>query len=153
MQGLLLAGVLTAIGVAAFKGWPDRTDWLIRAQAPGFAFVKKPMGMTAIVWISVCAGVGEELLFRAGLQTLLADHLGTVAAIAISSALFAVLHLAKPLVGLLLFAIGVALGVVYAATGSLLAVAIGHAIYDIFALSYVQKRLHELRYFEGEPTT
>ena len=91
-------------------------------------------------------------MFRAGLQTLLGDYVGTVAAILVSSAIFAVVHMAKPVVASIIFVIGVLFGVVYVETGSLLTVMLAHAIYDIFALWYLQKRLHQLDFFAETDT-
>ena len=126
---------------------PKVAEYLIRAQAENFAFLEKPMPFPAIVWISLGAGIGEEALFRAGVQTLAADYVGAPLAIALGAALFAVVHFAKPAVAAIILVIGVLFGCVYWITGSLLAVMIGHALYDVFALWYVQKEMHRLRVF------
>lgn len=146
--GLAFAAALVGVAATAFIGKPEWTDWLVRAQGKNFSFLKDRLLAMPIVWISICAGVGEEVLFRAGLQTLLGDYLSAPIAIGLSSALFAAIHLAKPAVAILLFMIGVMFGVVYDYSGSLLAVIITHSLYDVFALAYVQHRLHKIGYFE-----
>ncbi len=145
--GLSLAAGMIATAAGTFLLFPRLTDWLVRAQGENFAFLRRKLSFSAIIWISVCAGVSEEALFRAGLQTLLTDYLGPAAAIAISSLVFALIHLAKPAVAGIIFAIGVLFGVVYFYTGSLLTVILAHALYDVFALAYLQRRLHQIGYF------
>mgnify|MGYP000100173712 CR=1 FL=1 len=146
--GLALAGALIAIAAATFFGLPKLSEYLVRAQAPNLAFLERPLPFWAVVWISLGAGVGEEALFRGGVQTLAGDYLGVPLAIAFASALFAVVHFAKPLVAAIIFAIGVLFGCIYWLSDSLLAVMIGHALYDVFALWYVQKEMHRLAVFE-----
>lgn len=151
-RGIALGALLSAVAAFSFYAFPKITDTLVRFQGKTYAFLKNPLPLWAIVWISICAGVSEEALFRAGLQTLLCDYIGTVAAILVSSAIFALVHMAKPVVAGIIFAIGVLFGVVYVETGSLLTVMLAHAIYDIFALWYLQKRLHELDFFAETDT-
>ncbi len=151
-RGIALGALLSAVAAFSFYAFPKITDTLVRFQGKTYAFLKNPLPLWAIVWISLCAGVSEEALFRAGLQTLLGDYIGTVAAILVSSAIFALVHMAKPVVAGIIFAIGVLFGVVYVETGSLLTVMLAHAIYDIFALWYLQKRLHELDFFAETDT-
>lgn len=150
MLGLLLAGVMILVAYAAFRTFPRISEKLVRSQAGTYDFLRNRLSFPAVVWIAICAGVNEEALFRAGLQTLAGDYIGPVLAILASSALFALVHLAKPVVSAIIFAIGILFGVIYEATGSLLIVMIGHAVYDIFALAYLQDELHRLRVFDDE---
>ena len=144
-SGLALAGLLIALAAAAFYGLPKLSEYLVRAQAENFAFlVEKPLPLWAIVIVSLGAGIGEEALFRGGVQTLAADHVGGPLAIVLAAALFAAVHFAKPVVAAIIFVIGALFGVVYWQTGSLLTVMIGHALYDVFALWYVQREMHRL---------
>ena len=119
-------------------------------QAETYAFLGPKLGMPAIVFISLCAGVGEEALFRGGLQTFLGDYLGAPLAIVLSSAVFAAIHLGKPVITLLLLVVGLIFGTVFWLTGSLLAVTIGHALYDIWALRYLHCEFLRLG-LVGEP--
>lgn len=152
LLGLALAAGMTAIGAIGFMGFQRISDRIVEMQAHHLTFLRNRLSWGGIIAISFCAGIWEEALFRGGLQTLLTDWLGPVAAIIIAAALFAVVHMAKPLIGGMIFIIGVVFGAVYFYSGSLFAVMLGHALYDIFALWYVQKRLHELNFFaEAEP--
>ena len=144
-----LAGALIALAAVLFRGFPRIGERLVRLQAPGFAFFGRRLSLPMIVLISVGAGVGEEALFRGGLQTLIGDHLGVAAAILLSSAAFAAIHLARPVITALLLVIGAIFGVFYWQTGSLLAAMIGHALYDIWALRYLHREMHRLGLFDA----
>ncbi len=85
--------------------------------------------------ISMAAGFGEELLFRAFLQDCTSLYLGDAWAIAIASGLFAALHFLSFAYFAISLVMGVALGIVYAVSDSLLLVAIWHGVYDLIALS------------------
>lgn len=144
LWGVGFGAVLVAMAAALFHGFPRMSDRLVRLQADTYAVLGPRLGWSAIVAISLAAGIGEEALLRGGLQTLLADYFGAVGAIAVASAAFAALHLAKPLITALLLAIGVIFGVVYWQTGSLLTVMIAHALYDIWALRYLHREFVRL---------
>jgi membrane protease YdiL (CAAX protease family) len=58
-------------------------------------------------------------------------------------------HWAKPLVAFLIAVIGLIFAGAYLATGSLLAVMIGHAVYDVWALWFLQEEMHRLRVFDS----
>ena len=146
--GVVLAAALTTLAAATFYGLPRLSEYLIRAQADNLAFLERPLPFWAIICISLGAGIGEEALFRGGVQTLAGDYVGAPLAIVIASAIFAAIHFAKPLVAVLIFLIGVVFGVVYWQTGSLLAVMVGHALYDVFALWYVQREMQRLGVFD-----
>lgn len=148
LMGVALAGALIALAAALFRGFPRIGEQLVRLQAPNFAFFGRRLGWPMIAVISVGAGVGEEALFRGGLQTLIGDNLGVVAAILLSSAAFAAIHLAKPLITALLLVIGTIFGVFYWQTGSLIAAMVGHALYDIWALRYLHREMHRLNLFD-----
>lgn len=143
-QGVLLSAVLVALAYGFFRAAPRVSETLVRMQARTYGFLGPRLGWPAIVFISLCAGVGEEALFRGGLQTFLGDHVGAPAAIALSSAVFAAIHLGKPGITALLFLVGAIFGIVYWLTGSLLIVMIGHALYDIWALRYLHREFVRL---------
>lgn len=145
--GIALAGIFIAIAAAIFHGLPRLSEYLVRAQADNLAFLESKLPFSAIVAISLGAGIGEEALFRGGIQTLAGDYLGTPLAMVVASAIFAVVHVARPPVAVLIFVIGMIFGTIYWYTASLLAVMIGHALYDVFALWYVQKEMHRLGVF------
>lgn len=151
LAGLGMGFVLIALAAALFYGLPKMSGRLVRMQSDTYAFLGPDLGWPAIVFISVCAGAGEEALLRGGIQTMLSDHVGPVAAILVASAAFAALHLAKPVVTVLLLGIGLVFGVIYWLTGSLLTVTIGHTLYDIWALRYLNREMHRLGLFEPAP--
>ena len=146
--GLLIAGGMIALGYVLFRAFPRFGEKLVRDQVRQFAFLKNPMPAPAIVLIAAGAGIGEEALFRGGLLTLL-DYYGPFpVALMVSSGVFTVIHFAKPAVATMIFAIGVFFGLTYWASGSLLAVMIGHWVYDIWALWFIQKEMHRLGVFD-----
>ena len=150
LLGLALGGSLITVAWAAFRLLPGIADALVRMQAKTYGFLGGKIGLPAIVAISMAAGIGEEALFRAGLQTYLSDWVGVPMAIALASAAFAAVHLARPVISLMLFLVGGLFGVVYWQTGSLLAVMIGHALYDVWALRYLLDQFVRLG-LVGEP--
>ena len=151
--GLSLCAGLLACLLAMYRFLPRFADRLVWLQKDTYRVFARPFGPLGIVWISICAGIGEEALIRGGLQTALLDHLGVVPAIVLSALVFTLLHLAKPLVAAILFGIGLAFGIAYHLSGSLLAMMIAHVGYDIVAVALLQKRMQQLRVFEPESET
>ena len=151
--GLSLCAGLLACLLAMYRFLPRFADRLVWLQKDTYKVFARPFGPLGIVWISICAGIGEEALIRGGLQTALLDHLGVVPAIVLSALVFTLLHLAKPLVAAILFGIGLAFGIAYHLSGSLLAMMIAHVGYDIVAVALLQKQMQQLRVFEPESET
>ena len=138
-QGIAFGTALIVIAWAIFASFPTLADRLVRLQVDTYRFLGPRLPAWAIGAIALSAGVGEEALFRAGVQVWLGDHLGPIAAIMIASGLFAAFHLGKPIITALLFGVGALFGVVYWLTGSLLTVMVGHVLYDIFALRWLHR--------------
>ena len=152
LQGLAFGGALIAAAATIFRLFPAVLEKTTRMQAKmAMLFTREP-NMPMFVWIALCAGIGEEAAFRAGLMTLTADAGGIAAGIVISAAAFALIHLAQPLITAVSLVIGVIVGVVYWWTGSLLTVMIGHAVYDVWALRMLHSELLRLGYFDPEST-
>ena len=147
VKGMLLGGAAIVVAWGSFLAFPRFSEKLIRMQGSVYHFLNPPFSFPAIVWISICAGIGEEALFRGGLQTVLGDLLGPVIAILLSSFVFTVIHGTKPLISLILFGISLIFGAIYWYSGNLLLVMIAHALYDVFALTYLQRELHRLKVF------
>jgi membrane protease YdiL (CAAX protease family) len=85
-------------------------------------------------WLLVGAPLCEELVFRAGLQTMLVRRLGVRAAVVVASLLFAAAHFVQaptPLAALT-FLPSLALGATYAATGRLRHAVALHACFNAF---------------------
>jgi membrane protease YdiL (CAAX protease family) len=150
-MGIGLAIVMSLLIGSVFFLSPRLNEYLVRAQAKNFAFLKNGLSMPAIILISICAGVGEEALFRGGIQTLAAEYVSMPLAIIISSLLFTLIHLAKPAIALIIMVIGSLFGVIYWVTGSLLIVMIAHTLYDVFAIWYLQRELKRLGVFDETP--
>ena len=148
LEGIAFGTALIVIAWTIFASFPTLADRLVRLQVDTYRFLGPRLPAWAIGAIAVSAGLGEEALFRAGLQVWLGDQLGPIAAIAIASGLFAAFHLGKPIITALLFGAGALFGVVYWLTGSLLTVMVGHVIYDIFALRWLHRSFLRLGVFD-----
>jgi hypothetical protein len=95
-----------------------------------------------IAVISWLAGFAEELLFRGVLQAKFG--------IAIASIVFGLVHCVTPAYIVVATAIGLFIGLVYHASGSLLLVIQLHAVYDFAALVYLKYFGRELNDNDGE---
>lgn len=146
--GLAIAAAMIASGFALFKVFPRFSERLVRDQAHSLAFLKNKLGIGPIIVISLCAGIWEEAFFRGGLLTLAGDYMPLWIAVIVTSVMFAAIHLAKLKVAILIAFIGCVFAGLYLALESLLAVMIGHAVYDIWALWYVQNEMHRLGVFD-----
>lgn len=152
----VLIGLVTTIGLIALAlagfFFPRISDYLIRMQAQSYGWLTKHASWRVIIVLSFFAGTWEEALFRGGLQVLLTDYIGAPLAILIASALFALVHLSKPIIGFIQFAIGCLFGIIYWYTGSLLGVMLAHFLYDVFALWYLLRELRKLEFEDaGDP--
>lgn len=150
-MGIALGGALIGVAAGLYKRFPDFAEGLVKKQALNFAFLEKRLSMPMIVLLSVCAGVGEEALFRGGLQTLIGEYAPLIAAIIVSSLAFTLIHFASAAIAIIIFGIGALFGGFYAWSGSLLCVMIAHTIYDVYAFWNLQNELHRLKLFEPTP--
>ena len=151
--GLLTAGGFIAIMQCGFFIAPNFMQQLMREQGQGFSFLKKPLNRWQIIALSIGAGIGEEALFRAGIQTLFSDYMAMPFAILAASLLFGLLHMQSRTIFLILWIIGCIFGTIYHFTGSLLAVVIGHILYDIWAIGKLQTELEKDGFFNNQPAT
>lgn len=152
LQGIVFGVGLILVAWFVFTRFPALADRLVRLQTDTYRFLGPHLPTWAIVAISLGAGIGEEALFRAGLQVWLGDRIGVPAAIAVASSVFAAFHLGKPLITAVLFVIGAVFGGVYWLTDSLLTVMIGHVLYDIWALRWLHREFLRMGVFdEPEP--
>jgi membrane protease YdiL (CAAX protease family) len=87
--------------------------------------------------IALCAGVGEEMLFRGVVQASLMDWVGPGWGLVLASALFGILHPAS--VSYIIFTgfLGLYLGAIWISNGNLLTLMVTHAAYDFVALGYL----------------
>jgi membrane protease YdiL (CAAX protease family) len=87
--------------------------------------------------ISLMAGLGEEMLFRAVIQDFLVDRLNLWAGIVFANVLFGLMHLITPTYAVLAALMGVYLGCVWLYSSNLLVAITAHAFYDFVALFYL----------------
>jgi membrane protease YdiL (CAAX protease family) len=97
--------------------------------------------------VSLCAGVGEELMFRGfGFRFLNSFGLAGIGLVAAGAVAFGLAHSYQGLGGVLLTGIiGLLLGIVYSATGSLIWPMILHALLDLRILLIPPDKIRELQ--------
>lgn len=90
--------------------------------------------------IALMAGIGEELLFRGFVQSLLAQWTGSpIAALIGAGLLFGLLHSISRTYAAVAAAVGIYLGGIWMLTDNLLTPILTHAVYDFGALWYLQR--------------
>ena len=133
--GFLLSGITWLMG--KWKYLNDvNFDFTLRLGIFNFS-------LQEILFLSFCAGVGEEIVFRGMIQPLLG--------ILTTSFMFIALHgymsyssWPKVIFGLILFSVGTILGILGEYIG-LLAAIVAHIIYDIIAFQRIQAEYEELK--------
>ena len=93
-------------------------------------------GLGKAVVLGLAAGVGEEWLFRGVLQFELADRMGDVVGVALSSLVFGLLHAVTPLYAFLAGLASIYFGAIYLYTDNLAVPMVCHTLYDIGALFF-----------------
>lgn len=93
-----------------------------------------------LAWVALGAGISEELLFRAVLQTWL-DQWGPMVGLGVSNLLFGLAHAVTPLYIVLAGLLGVYLGALFqfAGDGNLAPPTLAHALYDLVAFVVVRR--------------
>lgn len=140
LVAVLLGGALIGSMQAIAWAFPRFVAWAAEQQRMLFPG-GRPYRPAHILLISAAAGIGEEALFRGGLQTWLGDHLPVWAAILLASLVFVAMHLRSPGASAFVLIYSVTFGIVYQWTGSLVGVMLAHAFFDIWALTLVQREL------------
>jgi membrane protease YdiL (CAAX protease family) len=129
--GLLLATTLPLVTapwarrVLVLRGLKRAWDALESGLGPG-------LRIREVLVLAVCSGISEEIFFRG----VLLHELGIVG----SSVLFGLLHPLGIAYVLWATAAGAGFGVLYLATGSLVAPALAHGTYNLIALGYLRRR-------------
>jgi len=133
--GFLLSGITWLMGKWKFL---DDVNFNYTLRFGIFNF-----SIQEILFLGFCAGVGEEIVFRGMIQPWLG--------ILTTSFMFIALHgymsyssWPKVIFGLILFAVGIILGVLGEFVG-LLAAILAHIIYDIIAFQRIQAEYEELK--------
>lgn len=98
------------------------------------------LSVPGVLLLSLGAGFGEELLFRGFLQDWVAGGLGPAAGLVIAALAFGLLHWITTAYAVYATVLGAYMGLLYLATGNILAPVLCHAAYDAFALLYVARR-------------
>lgn len=93
-----------------------------------------------LAFISLLAGVGEELFFRGLLQPYFTQKSDEVMALVLTSILFGIFHPLSTIYVILAALLGLFLGWMVLESGNLLPAILAHAAYDFIALVYLVKR-------------
>jgi len=115
----------------------DQVEWLI-----GEMFPQSSAAQFAL--IAALAGVGEELLFRGVIQSLLIGWTTPVVGLVLTSLIFGAAHALSRLYFLLATLIGAYFGLLTLYYNDLIAPMVAHGMYDFVALMYIA-RLRNLR--------
>ena len=99
----------------------------------------QPCSMWDFAWMSLLAGVAEELLFRGVLQIGLGRLLSPGMGVLLAGILFGLAHCITIFYAVIAGAIGIYLGLIFMYSNNLLTVITAHAVYDFFALLYLVK--------------
>jgi membrane protease YdiL (CAAX protease family) len=94
--------------------------------------------------VSLLAGVGEEILIRGGLQSILVGLTSPFVGMLLASLIFGVMHFLSKIYVLITFVIGFVFALVFYLTDSMLLVMVAHTVYDIFAFAMIVKFPHML---------
>lgn len=90
--------------------------------------------------VSIAAGIGEEILFRGVLQPLAIQGTVPWIGVVVVALLFGLAHALTPTYFLVATVIGVYFGWLALAYDDLVAPIVAHAVYDFFAMMYIQYR-------------
>ena len=138
LQGL--AATFPMLGLLVMlsqSGWRPLVELRHQVQhLLGALFRHRTLGELALV--SIAAGVGEELLFRGVLQTLVQQWTDPTVALLSVGLLFGLAHAMSPTYFVLASLAGIYLGWLAIACGSLVPPMLAHGLYDFIALWYLR---------------
>ncbi|MDX1634584.1 MAG: type II CAAX endopeptidase family protein [Marinobacter sp.] len=140
----VLAGLLTLVVLAGVARLPRFFQDSLRRHVQDLHGFARGFSLPALALLSLAAGIGEEVLFRGFLQTGLVELLGSLPGIIATALLFGLVHCLSLAYFIMATALGLLLGLAYAATDSLLLVIIWHAAYDLVALVLLARFPHWL---------
>jgi hypothetical protein len=140
--GSVALGALATGPLLLLFSWSQRSTLrpLVRIRAFFDVVVRPLLGPCTVIdlaLISIAAGFGEELLFRGVVQGAAVRWAGLGPGIALASVLFGLAHPITPGYTVLAAVMGAYLGLLWVATGNLLAAIVTHALYDFLALLYL----------------
>ncbi|MDP2181374.1 MAG: CPBP family intramembrane metalloprotease [Actinomycetota bacterium] len=141
----VLPGVALAVLLAFFArvGTTAWTTLLLRlGQVPPDSldvmgrFPQGPLGIATLIAVAaVIAPVAEEIAYRGVLYPALRNRWGVTAAVALSSAVFALLHFNVVWLGLPIWILGMLLARLFERTGSLWPPIVAHALFNLSAVA------------------
>jgi hypothetical protein len=140
VRGLLATlPMLVIFWLLVNSNWPMmrqlrvQVQWLIDEMFPSRSIAQFAM-------VAILAGVGEELLFRGALQSILGSWTSPVIGLAITSLLFGLAHALSKLYFLFAVAVGAFLGWMTWRYNDLVAPMVAHGVYDFLALAYLSRQ-------------
>lgn len=144
LYGLLAALPLMGL-LVAFNKWPPRFFQRLKDSVDNQVLpLVAELSIAEFAILSLCAGVGEELLFRGLVQTWLEGWLpasmpggATAVSVLIAGVIFGICHWINDQYAIMAAIVGIYLGVLFVTTEHLLAPIVAHASYDFFALWYL----------------
>jgi hypothetical protein len=139
-----LAAVATLALVCALSNCGTALQAAIRQQSRILLRFASSYSFGGLVALSVLAGFGEELLFRALIQGGLEGYLGSTLAVLVASILFGLAHCLSRTYFVMATVMGLLLGFGYVLSESLLLVMAWHGIYDLAALIVLARFPHLL---------
>jgi membrane protease YdiL (CAAX protease family) len=139
-----LRGVVVAILMLAVFFWLVHSSRAalreLRGQVEYLIGEMFPDGNLAqFALVALLAGVGEELLFRGVIQSVLSRWTTPIAGLLITSTLFALAHALSKLYFLLALVIGFGFGWLVFRYNDLVAPMVAHTLYDFVALIYLSR--------------
>jgi membrane protease YdiL (CAAX protease family) len=140
----IFRGVIVALAMLVVFFWMVHSSRAavreLRQQVESLIGQMFPAGSVAqFGLVALLAGVGEELLFRGVIQTLLSQWTTPVAGLLITSILFALAHALSKLYFFLALIIGLCFGWLVYQYNDLLAPMVAHSLYDFVALVYLSR--------------
>jgi len=127
----------------AVKWRPRWLDAMARLLDETIVPLFRDCRLTTLAGICVLAGLGEEMFFRGVIQSAAAVEIGPPhgdwIALAMSAALFGLMHPLTPAYALLAGLMGFYLGAIWLAGGNLLIPITAHGLYDFLALAYLTR--------------
>lgn len=144
-QDAVLRGVLTSLPMIVLLVAFYESAWqpLLRLRREVERVVVdlfQGCGWFEFALVSIAAGIGEEVLFRGALQPLVIHWTVPWVGVAVVALLFGLAHALTPAYFLAATLIGVYFGWLALAYDDLVAPIVAHAVYDAFALMFIQFR-------------
>jgi hypothetical protein len=145
LAGAVIRGLVATVPLLVGLWWLMRTRWSaakrLRQGAErliGELFRRATLAELALV--ATLAGVGEELLFRGVLQTLVGRWTTELVGVVVASVVFGLFHALSALYFVLATLVGAYFGWLVMQYHDLTAAIVAHALYDFIALVYLCKR-------------